>query len=366
LVLHETAVAHLDPEQLNQAARDAVQSLYAESESANTVRSYDAALRYWAAWFQLRYGKSITLPVAVPSIVQFVVDHIEHITEIGGEHANALPASVDDTLVQAGFKGHLGPLKLTTVRHRLAVLSKAQQLKRCDNTVSNQTVAELMRRVRRAYAKRGVFPQSKPAMTREPLEALLATCGDDLVSIRDRALLLFAWSSGGRRRSETAGAVFEELTRVDELTYTYRLRRSKTNQDGHETIHDVKPIVGRAAEAMSAWLRVSKIDEGKLFRRVRGKVVGEPLSPQSVRYILQRRAALAGLGDSGFSAHSLRSGFMTEAGRQQVPLGDAMAMTDHRTVAIAMRYYQAGSTTSSVAAYLFDAPRPKTTVGESQ
>jgi hypothetical protein len=34
-----------------------------------------------------------------------------------------------------------------------------------------------------------------------------------------------------------------------------------------------------------------------------------------VRAIVKRRAALAGL-DGDFSAHSLRSGFMTEAGRQ--------------------------------------------------
>jgi hypothetical protein len=38
--------------------------------------------------------------------------------------------------------------------------------------------------------------------------------------------------------------------------------------------------------------------------------------------IVKRRAALAGL-DGDFSAHSLRSGFMTEAGRQNVPLAEA-------------------------------------------
>jgi len=47
------------------------------------------------------------------------------------------------------------------------------------------------------------------------------------------------------------------------------------------------------------------------------------LEPQAVRAIVKRRAALAGLkGD--YSAHSLRSGFMTEAGRQNVPMGEAI------------------------------------------
>jgi lysine/ornithine N-monooxygenase len=36
--------------------------------------------------------------------------------------------------------------------------------------------------------------------------------------------------------------------------------------------------------------------------------------------------------EGAFSAHSLRSGFVTEAGRQQIPLAETMAMTGHRSV----------------------------------
>jgi hypothetical protein len=42
--------------------------------------------------------------------------------------------------------------------------------------------------------------------------------------------------------------------------------------------------------------------------------------------IVKRRAQLAGL-EGDFGAHSLRSGFVTEAGRQNIPLGATMAMT---------------------------------------
>lgn len=58
--------------------------------------------------------------------------------------------------------------------------------------------------------------------------------------------------------------------------------------------------------------------------------------------IVQRRAQLAGLEDD-WAAHSLRSGFVTEAGRQGVPLGEVMAMTEHRCVDTVMCYFQAGS-----------------------
>jgi integrase len=106
-----------------------------------------------------------------------------------------------------------------------------------------------------------------------------------------------------------------------------------------------------AAEALTAWLGASGVTEGAIFRRIRGSVVAEALEPQSVRAIVKRRAALAGL-EGDFSAHSLRSGFMTEAGRQNVPLAEAMALTGHHSVQTALRYFQTGAVQQTRAANL--------------
>ena len=112
--------------------------------------------------------------------------------------------------------------------------------------------------------------------------------------------------------------------------------------------------MGAAARALQAWLDASGIAQGPLFRRIRrGDVLGEPLAAAAVRDIVRQRCELAGL-DESYSAHSLRSGFITEAGRQQVPLGDAMAMTGHASVATAMGYYRAGAAATLKAARLFD------------
>jgi integrase len=47
-------------------------------------------------------------------------------------------------------------------------------------------------------------------VTADVLETLLATCASDrLVDARDAALLLVAFASGGRRRSEVAGLRLE-------------------------------------------------------------------------------------------------------------------------------------------------------------
>ena len=115
-----------------------------------------------------------------------------------------------------------------------------------------------------------------------------------------------------------------ENTPRGEDGFLYLLRHSKTNQAGAALAEDAKPIVGAAARALQAWLDASGIAQGPLFRRIRrGDVLGEPLAAAAVRDIVRQRCELAGL-DESYSAHSLRSGFITEAGRQQVPLGDAM------------------------------------------
>ncbi|MNY56843.1 Phage integrase family protein [compost metagenome] len=61
-----------------------------------------------------------------------------------------------------------------------------------------------------------------------------------------------------------------------------------------------------------------------------------------MRNIVRERCALAGV-EGDFSAHSLRSGFVTEAGRRNVPLSDTMAMTGHHSVATVLGYFRAES-----------------------
>lgn len=330
--------AGLDPQQLGSMAQEAEHSLLRQGESENTLRSYRTALRYWAAWYALRYRQAITLPVAETVVVQFIVDHAERV-EADGRLACELPTALDEELVRLGLKAQIGAPSLNTLVHRVSVLSKAHQLKGVENPCAQPRVRQLLSKVRRGYAKRGALAEKKPALTREPLDALLQTCDESLAGLRDRALLLFAFASGGRRRSEVTAATMEN-TRQERDFYVFTLTSSKTNQAGQERAENDKPIAGRAAKALADWLVASKITSGPIFRRVRrGGVVAEPLSPAAVRDIVKKRCALAGLA-SEFSAHSLRSGFVTEAGRQGVPLGETMALTGHKSVTALVGYFR--------------------------
>ncbi|MEA9534135.1 site-specific integrase [Xanthomonas campestris pv. campestris] len=346
------ALAILAPDRLAAQAADAVRELLAEAAAANTTRSYATALRYWAAWFQGRFGQPITLPVPEPAVVQFVVDHLARRGRTGLTWE--LPPALDAHLIAAGLKQKLGPFKLSTVVHRVAVLSAAHQAHKAANPCEAPAVRQLLKRGRRASVKRGERPHKKTAITRNELEALLSTCDDSLEGLRDKALLLFGFASGGRRRSEIAAADWQDLRRIGEDAFVYRLEHSKTQQAGPSaTATPDKPVLGRAGVAMAAWLSAADITEGPLFRRLWGERVGPALSPKAVAAIVQRRALQAGL-NGDFGGHSLRSGFITEGGRQGIALPALMALTEHRSVAQAIGYFQAGDASSNPAARLLD------------
>lgn len=338
------------PEQLAQQAADAVRELLAEAAAANTTRSYAAALRYWAGWHLARFGIELTLPVTEAVVIQFLVDHIQRKNKAG--LVSELPPAADQALVAAGLKAQLGPLKLSTVTQRVAVLSTAHKLKRLTNPCEFASVRTLLSRARRSAVKRGERPTKKTAITRQELEAMLATCGDSLEGLRDRALLCFGFASGGRRRSEIAAADLRDLRKTGDDSYIYRLEFSKTQQAGVKVDSTPdKPILGRSAQALSAWLGAAGIRDGAIFRRIWKDRVGPALLPGSVAAIVKRRAVLAGL-EGNFGAHSLRSGFVTEAGKQGVPLPAVMAMTEHRSVASVIGYFQSGQAEDNPAARL--------------
>nr|WP_313406703.1 tyrosine-type recombinase/integrase [Pseudomonas sp.] len=348
-LLSSSVVALLSVDRLDAEARAAASAFVAAGTAANTVRSYRSALAYWAAWLQLRFGQTLEMePLADTVVVQFILDHLARPDAGGWRHL--LPPALDAALVDARLKAKLGALSYNTVRHRLAVLAKWHGMKNWPSPTETAAVKTLLREARKAQARQGVTVRKKTAAVREPLEAMLASCTDGIRGLRDRALLLLAWSGGGRRRSEVVGLQVGDVRRLDADTWLYALGVTKTQTDGARR---EKPLRGPAAQALAAWLAAAPASTGPLFRRVyRGGRVGTAgLSSDQVARIVQRRAKLAKL-DGDWAAHSLRSGFVSEAGRQGVPLGEVMAMTEHRSLPTVMGYFQAGTLLGSRATSL--------------
>ena len=347
------AIAH----QLPQDTADFLKAIFETGTAANTRRAYQRDLAYFEAWANLARPEGACFPVSVAAVVQFVTDHL------GG-----MAPDISAALVGAGVKAGAGAHSLATIRRRLATLSIAHETARVANPVKDSAVKETLKKAGKALASQGVKPRKKRAAIKGILDAMLSTCGDSLLDTRDRALLLFAAASGGRRRSEVVGAMVEDLTPV-EGGYIFHLQRSKTDQAGQG---EDKPVLGRAALALEAWLTASGIKEGPLFRGINrhGQLLpplsnGHGLTGETVARVVKRRAYLAAKAEGmaeqqareyagHFGAHSLRSGFVTEWGRLGGSRGEGMALTGHKSSAVFDRYYQAGAVLNNPAARIFD------------
>jgi len=326
---------------LPDATLEFVRTILDHGHSENTKRSYRGHLKYFWEWAGEAHGMKEHYPVTVDTVLHFISDHL-----------GTMDRAVENRLIARGIKEKHGPHSLATVTLRLFVLGFAHHLHEAPNPCRDKVVKQVLRNATRAFGKN---VKRKRALTSDVLEKVLATCDQSLIGLRDRALILVAFSSGGRRRSELTAFEIRDLTPV-EGGYLLRIRRSKTDQTGEGT--DV-PVLGQAGAAVRAWIKAAKLHNGKLFRAIRsGNRLTSSLGDRQVSRIVKQRIARAGIDSTDFSAHSLRAGFMTSAGRAGIHLGDAMQMSGHRTIEVALRYYRPGSVLNNPAANLLDRTAP--------
>lgn len=115
------------------------------------------------------------------------------------------------------------------------------------------------------------------------------------------------------------------------------------------------PVLGSAAHALREWLVRSGLRKGPLFRGIRNNDgFTDSIKGQTINYIVKQRVKLAELDPAQFGAHSLRAGFITEAARAGSPVGDAMALSGHKSVKIASGYYREADVMDNRARHLLD------------
>jgi len=309
-----------------------VRRLLEDGTPPNTRRAYASDLRYFWAWCSaIGWTEEPILPVPPEIVARFIADHFE-----------GMDPSIDEDLVARGIKMRPGRHSIRTIDRRVSALSSFHRAKGLPNPCASPMVIQLMSKARKAAARRGDKPRKKKAIVRSVLDRVLETCSSDrLTDVRDAAILLFGFSSGGRRRSEIVDAVMERLEAVGD-DYLYTLGITKTDQEGEGA---VIPVSGRAAAALRRWIEMSGIVSGPIFRAIDryGNIAPGPLSDRTIARIVQDRARMAGLDPKVFGGHSLRSGFLTEVGLQGKSLLEAMALSRHKTVQVAAGYHQAGA-----------------------
>ncbi|WP_183830125.1 site-specific integrase [Aliirhizobium cellulosilyticum] len=339
---------------------ETLRHLVNEGMGENTLRALTSDLAYLQAWSLAATGKSLPWPAPEALLLKFVAHHLWDPKERETDPDHGMPADVEQNLRGQGFLKVVGPHAPDTVRRRLATWSTLTKWRGLTGSFASPALKSAIRLAVRA-TPRPRKRKSAKAITGDVLAKMLATCASgSLRDLRDRAILMVAFASGGRRRSEIAGLRREQLTVEPPIvvndgpplpSLAIHLGRTKTSGADHD---EVVYLTGRPVEALEAWMTAAKIDAGSVFRKVDrwGNVSKRVLDPKSVNDIVKQRAAMAGLEPGEFSAHGLRSGYLTEAANRGIPLPEAMEQSRHRSVQQASSYYNSATRRSGRAARL--------------
>ena len=291
-----------------------------------------------------------------------------HFRSWTAEHGrDPLPASPET--VAAYLTAFAGVLSVATLSRRRTTVGLAHRAAQLPDPTAEPTVQEVWAGIRRTHR---VAPAAKQALWTADVARLvtaLPTAGDTaelvepgaLLGLRDRALLLLGFAAA-LRRSELAALDVTDVTE-DPHGLVVRVRTSKTDQAGagatvgvpfaqQSTLCPVAAVQAwRAALAEALGVGQSTLT-GPLFRPitrhghigVQGRAGTEArLSPAAVRLVVRRRCAAVGLDPDVYAAHSLRSGFATQASANGAAERDVMRHGRWRSVAVARGYVQRGS-----------------------
>ncbi len=298
----------------------------------------------------------------------------EHFRRWCDEHGrHPLPAAAETV---AGYlTAFAGALATSTLSRRRTVIRIAHTAAGLESPTEHPGVREVWSGIRRGH---GTAAAAKTALWTADLARLIATLSITpsavvdavvdtaapgvLLGVRDRALLLLGFA-GALRRSELSALDVDDVT-DDPHGLVVRVRRSKTDQDGASAVvgvpfgHQDELCPVRAVHAWRAALAATLGVEqdalcGPLFRPVdRHGRLGAPraiagratrLSAAAIRLVVQRRCAAAGLDPRLYAAHSLRSGFATQASANGAAERDVMRHGRWRSVAVARGYVQRGN-----------------------
>jgi site-specific recombinase XerD len=231
-------------------------------------------------------------------------------------------------------------LTVSTLTRRLSAIAVAHRMAGCHLDTRHPAIRDMLRGVRRA---RGVAPRAAEALTVPLARRLVATCGDRLIDVRDRALILVGLGSA-LRRSELVAVDIADVT-VSPEGLRIRVRRSKSDQEGEgRTI-----AIGRTGTATcpvaayTAYIEAAGITEGAAWRSIdRHGRVGGRLPDRAVSEMVKSRAARAGLDPKGYSGHSLRAGLATSAAAVGIAEREIARVTGHKSMAVLRRYIREG------------------------
>lgn len=313
----------------------ALTALYKRGTPANTLRAWERDLAYIAAWKAAVFGRPLIWPEEDRVALRFVLDHTLDLTDTPG---SAQDAAME--LIELGLRLSLACPAPATLDRRIASWRAFHRMKNLASPFEAPLLKQARAKGRRAAARPRQAKSPRP-IDRKLLETLLASCDTSLRGLRDRAILMLGFGSGGRRRSEITSLYRDDIGTEDYATKgLIWLRLLETKTTGKSDAPRL-PLKGRAARAVIGWIEAAQITQGPLFRPISqsDRALPRKLAPDAIRVILRHRLRLAGLPEDYATPHGLRAGFLTQAALDGAPLAAAMKLSLHRSAIQAQSYY---------------------------
>ena len=237
--------------------------------------------------------------------------------------------------------------KISTLKRRLVSIGLIHKLKGYYLDTKHPIIIENIMGIKR---RKGIKQKGKKPLLINNLKRIINIIDEyndkEIKKIRDRSIILIGFS-GGFRRNELVSLDYEDLDFVSEGV-KITLKRSKTDQFG-EGFTKGLPYFENAkfcpVISVKKWIDISKISSGPIFRRFSKslKLSEARLTDQTVALLIKKYLKLAGIDETNYSGHSLRSGFATSAAESGVEERSIMAMTGHKSSEMVRRYIKESS-----------------------
>ena len=242
---------------------------------------------------------------------------------------NSLPT---EPKIIALYLTHLSSFsKFSTLKRRIASIKVVHRLKGHYIDTKHPIITENILGIKR---KLGVKQIAKKPILINDLKKIINVIDQEkyeLKKFQNKALILIGFA-GGFRRSELVSIEYENVDFVTEgvkITVT----KSKTDQTGIGLTKAIPYFENKTycpVTSLSKWIEYSNINKGKIFK----------VSDKTVALTIKKYASIAGLDNSKYSGHSLRSGFATSTAEIGADERSIMAMTGHKTTQMVRRYIQ--------------------------
>ncbi len=179
----------------------------------------------------------------------------------------------------------------------------------------------------------------------EDLKHIVQSLPENLLGLRNRALLLLGFT-GAFRRSELVSLDLTDYE-VTKEGLVIVIRRSKTDQMGEGRPVGIPYGTGKTCpvQALQEWIQASGIQTGAIFRVMNrhGQVLSKRLSGEAVALVVKKYVEELGFDSERFAGHSLRAGLAISAAAAGKSEKSIMKQTGHRTSETVRRYIRDGN-----------------------